>query len=71
MSENTTTTEKRSPNPQKVKWKNVAYYNTFDEAHKHRQSLEEEVLVKVRRCGPDGIKYVVRIGTFLRGKVDD
>ena len=34
MSETTTTTEQQLPNPQKVKWKNVAYYDSFHEADK-------------------------------------
>jgi len=54
-------TEKNLPNPQKVKWKNVAYYKTFAEADIHRNSLEG--LTKVRRCGEDGTKFVVKIGT--------
>jgi len=66
MSENTTITENPSPNPQKVKWKNVAYYDTFSEADEHRNNLEG--LVKVRRCGPDKTKFVVRIGTFIKGE---
>ena len=66
MSENTTTTEKQLPNPQKIKWKNVAYYDTFEEAHKHRLSLEETTRVKVRRCGPDATRYVVKTGTPIK-----
>ena len=66
MSENTTITEKQLPNPQKVKWKNVAYYDTFEEAHNHRLGLDESVKVKVRRCGPEGIKFVVKIGTLVK-----
>ena len=68
MSENTTTTEKQLPNPQKIKWKNAAYYDNFEDAHKHRLSLEEGTMVKVRRCGPDKIRYVVKIGTPIKEK---
>ena len=71
MSENTSITEKRLPNPQKVKWKNVAYYDTFEEAHQHRLSLDPSVKVKVRRCGPDKVKYVVKIGTLIKGGPDE
>lgn len=71
MSENTMTTEKQLPNPQKVKWKNVAYYDTFEAAHQHRLSLEESVKVKVRRCGPEGTRFVVKIGTPLKEKDND
>ena len=67
MSENTTITEKKLPNPQKIKWKNIAYYDTYEEAHNHRLGLDESVKVKVRRCGPDGIRFVVKIGTPVKG----
>jgi len=64
MSENTTTTEKPLPNPQKIKWKNVAYYATFKEADEHRNDFDG--LVKVRRCGPFGTKFVVKTGTPVK-----
>jgi hypothetical protein len=67
MSENTMITEKKLPNPQKVRWKNVAYYDTFKEADEHRNELGG--LTKVRRCGVDGTKFVVRTGTPIG--VDD
>ena len=66
MSENTMITEKQSPNPQKVKWKNVAYYDNYQEAGAHRASLVDELKVKVRRCGPDGVKFVVKVGTIIK-----
>jgi len=69
MSENTTTTEK--PKPQKVKWKNIAYYHTYEEADTHRNGLDESVKVKVRRCGPEGTRFVVKIGTLIKGGVND
>ena len=50
----------KGPNPQKVKWANIAYYDNFDEADIHRKSLDG--LVKVRRCGPYGTKFVVKSG---------
>ena len=67
MSEDTMITEKHKP-VQKVKWKNVAYYDTFDKADDHRNSLEG--LTKVRRCGPDKTRFVVKIGTPIK-KVSD
>ncbi len=66
MSENTMITEKRLPNPQKVKWKNVAYYDTYAEANEHRNKLEG--LTKVRRCGEYGTRFVVKSGTPLPPK---
>jgi len=68
MSDNTMITSKK-PNPQKVKWKNVAYYNSFQEADTHRNNLEG--LTKVRRCGPDGVKFVVKVGTPLKEPKDE
>jgi len=59
-------TEKRIPNPQKVKWKNVAYYDNYHEATTHRGSLVDELKVKVRRCGPGGTKFVVKVGTVIK-----
>ena len=71
MSENTRITGKQLPNPQKMKWKNVAYYDTYEEAHNHRLGLDESVKVKVRRCGPDKIRFVVKIGTPTKEKSDE
>ena len=67
MSENTAITEKQKP-VQKVKWKNVAYYDTFEKADNHRNNLEG--LTKVRRCGSFGSKFVVKTGTFLKEESD-
>ena len=61
MSETTTITERRLPNPQKVKWHNVAYYDNFQEADEHRKKLNG--LTKVRRCGHFGTRFVVKSGT--------
>jgi len=68
MSEDTTITERQSPKPQKIKWKNIAYYNTFQEADNHRNTFTG--LVKVRRCGPEGTKFVVKTGTLIKEKPD-
>ena len=64
MSENTMITDKKMPNPQKVKWYNVAYYDNFQQADEHRRNLNG--LVKVRRCGPDKTKFVVKSGTLIK-----
>ena len=64
MSENTMITEKRLPNPQKIKWYNVAYYDNFKQADEHRKNLDG--LTKVRRCGPFGTKFVVKSGTLIK-----
>ena len=67
MSEDTMITEKRLPNPQKVKWYNVAYYDNFQQADEHRKNLNG--LTKVRRCGPFGTKFVVKSGTLIKKEV--
>ena len=69
MSENTEITEKKLPKPQKKKWQNIAYYDTFQEADKHRKTLEG--FVKVRRCGPFGTKFVVKTGILLKEDLDE
>tara|TARA_R100000388_G_C7120606_1_gene100788 strand:+ start:22 stop:234 length:213 start_codon:yes stop_codon:yes gene_type:complete len=58
----------KGPNPQRVKWTNVAYYNNFTEADEHRKNLEG--LTKVRRCGPDKTRFVVKTGTPVGGGND-
>jgi hypothetical protein len=65
MSEDTETTDKRLPNPQKVKWYNVAFYDNFQQADEHRNNLSG--LTKVRRCGSFGTKFVVKSGTPIGG----
>jgi len=65
MSEtHTMITENKLPNPQKIKWKNVAYYDTFSKADAHRNNLEG--LTKVRRCGEYGTKFVVKTGKPIK-----
>ena len=66
MSEDTATTDKKTPNPQKIKWKNLAYYDTYDEADKHRKNIEQDTICKVRRCGPRKSKYVVKVGILIK-----
>jgi hypothetical protein len=69
MSEDTTITENQSPKPQKVKWYNVAYYDNFQQADEHRNNLDG--LVKVRRCGSFGAKFVVKSGTLIKEPKND
>ena len=54
---------KKGPNPQKVKWTNIAYYDNYDAANTHRNTLEG--LTKVRRCGEDGLRFVVKKGNQI------
>ena len=50
----------KGPNPQKIKWTNIAHYDNFSEADTHRNNLDG--LVKVRRCGHYGTRFVVKTG---------
>ena len=70
MSDDTMITDKRLPNPQKVKWKNVAFYDNFEDASNHRASLIDELKVKVRRCGINKTKFVVKVGTVIGNQPD-
>ena len=56
-------TPNKGPNPQKVKWANIAYYDNYDEADAHRKQLDG--LTKVRRCGEYGTRFVVKTGTKI------
>ena len=67
--ENTMITEGILPNPQKVRWKNVAYYNTYVEAAEHRDKLDG--LTKIRRCGEDGTRFVLKVGTLIKEPNDE
>ena len=58
------TASKTEPNPQKVKWTNIAYYDNFGDADAHRNRLEG--LTKVRRCGEYGTKFVVKTGKQIK-----
>ena len=52
---------------QKFTWKQYKVYETFEEANKARQSLlKDNDHVKVRRCGPAGTKYKVKIGSPIQ-----
>lgn len=53
-------TPTKGPNPQKIKWANIAYYDNYAEADAHRNQLEG--LTKVRRCGEYGTRFVVKLG---------
>ena len=59
----------KRPNPQKIKWHNLAYYDNFQQADEHRNNLNG--LTKVRRCGPDKTKFVVKTGVLLKGNDDE
>lgn len=60
---------KKGPNPQKIKWTNIAYYNNYQEADAHRNQLDG--LTKIRRCGENGTKFVVKTGKQINKGGDD
>ena len=53
--------------PQKMKWSNHKTFNTFDEASAERvKLLETQKNVKIKRSGPDGVKFTVKIGKLIK-----
>ena len=54
-------------NPQKYKWTKKKVFDSFEKADELRKALEESGnLVKVRRCGPAGIKFKVTVGSEIK-----
>jgi len=54
---------------QKFSWKNHKTFKTFEEANVERNNLlESDMKVKVKRCGPAGTVFVVKIGTPIKRK---
>ena len=56
-------------------WKNIAYFNEYQDADKKRAKLlseNDKIQVKVKRCGPAGLKYVVKLrkNPIFEEKVD-
>ena len=45
-------------NPQKKVWEDAGTFNTYAEAKAKMNSLQSEG--KIRRCGPQGLKYKVK-----------
>ena len=60
--------EERLPNPQKFSWKAVGVFKSFEEADSRRKELLVEdatTPIKVRRCGPEGRMFKVKVGKSL------
>jgi hypothetical protein len=58
--------KKNEQNEQKTKesWKNIAYFNEYQPADTKRIKLlseNDKIQVKVKRCGINGTKYVVKL----------
>lgn len=56
--------------PQRFKWKKISIYDAFEEADKQRNTLRDDSheLTKIRRCGPDGVRFKVLIGEPIEKK---
>ena len=57
--------------PQRFAWKSVGTFKSFSEADEKRKKLlagNDAALVKVRRCGPEGRMFKVKVGTSLETK---
>lgn len=49
---------------QGMPWKNVAYFDNFCDADKKRSKLlseNDKINVKIKRCGPGGDKFVIKL----------
>ena len=58
--------KKNEQNEQKTKesWKNIAYFNEYQPADTKRIKLlseNDKIQVKVKRCGTNGAKFVVKL----------
>ena len=59
--------EQTKTNTQKKEWKSVAVYETYAEAKVKSESLESET--KIKRCGPQGTKFKVKmVKRYLEAK---
>ena len=61
--------EKSQETTQKFSWKNIKTYNTYEEADlKRKELLKDNEKVKVKRTGPEGSKFTVKIGSAVKTK---
>jgi len=56
-------------------WKNIAYFDNFCEADKKRLKLlseNDKIQVKVKRCGINGAKFVIKLrkNALFEEKID-
>lgn len=55
--------------PQKYKWAQKKMFNNYNDANILRDKLKKDGhLVKVKRCGPNGIMFKVVVGTEIQKK---
>ena len=63
--------EKSKENLQKFSWKNYKICKTYEEANNLKQYLlDDSEHVKIKRCGPGGTKFAVKLGTPVKTKGD-
>ncbi len=56
-------------NPQKYRWTQKKRFDNYNEADVLRKKLKKEGnVVKVKRCGPQGIYFKVITGTLLKNE---
>ena len=57
----------------KFNWKERKKFTTYEEANNLRNALIEEGVahVKVRRCGPEGTRFKVTVGTPVKTNKKD
>ena len=54
-------------NEQKFKWKTIKIFNSYKEALEHKtELLKKSENIKIKRSGPDGIKFSVKIGNKIK-----
>ena len=63
------TKEKSKENVQKFSWKNYKVCKTYEEASGLKKYLLDDTEhVKIKRCGPAGAQFVVKVGTPIKKK---
>ena len=59
-------TEETKTTPiQKFSWKTVGTFKTYEEAADKKLSLKDKH-IKIRRCGPEGTLFSVKVGTAVK-----
>ena len=63
------TEEKSKENIQKFSWKNYKTFSTYEEADSLRSHISEDFEhIKIKRSGPGGTKFTVKVGTAVKRK---
>ena len=51
---------------QKYNWKNSKILNSYEEAKSYRDGLATKSPTKIKRCGVDGLKFAVKVGSPVK-----